>query len=155
MEAIVLMCSVYSAQKSSAGLKTDPESATIEVSRLTKKINAFGVENVKKHKHKQKKPWNASMTMEHPKHSTGDVKERRSWNSQQTVCSGWMFSALLRVFLRWVRCVFCPPLVPSHTLIEMCFVSQSQGLYLSPVDFAHPNSIFVDRDHQSRWKNLN
>lgn len=33
--------------------------------------------------------------------------------------------------------------------------SQSQGLHLSPADFAHPNSTFVDRLHQSRWKNLN
>lgn len=47
MEAIVLMCSVCSAQKLSAGLKTDPESAIVEVSKLTKNKNAFGVEMVK------------------------------------------------------------------------------------------------------------
>lgn len=65
MEAIVLMCSVCSAQKLSAGLKTDPESAIVEVSRLTKNINAFGVEMVKIHAHKQKKYDNGASKTSH------------------------------------------------------------------------------------------
>lgn len=92
------------------------------------------------------------------KHSIDDVKERRGWNWQ----SDGVFrpsSHTLDQFVSFLlsRVLFLHSKIFSYSFffnIMNVSCRQSQDLYVSPVDLAHPNSTFTDSLHQPRWSQM-